>query len=249
VAGSVTTAAIVLSQPKKTKTAAAAPIRVELASYNRPVTGLDLSDARYAHVSGVRDAAVQRKIDQGLFAPLDWAIKEMQTATAQHKPPCTKPTVLRARPEVGMSGPRLASVQYALPITFCAPLDFQMPRVNANVDLRTGKALTADDVFRPETLTSSGLATLLKRVTPHVTDQGLYQVCVQPPLRREDFYPGAPALSSQPHPARVSAFFTAKGMVISWSHVGSECPYYGITLAYSEVRDLLTPQIAAALPG
>jgi hypothetical protein len=250
VVSSATTAAIVVShhQSKKPKPATVS-VRVELASYTQPIAGLDLRDAHYAHVRGVRDATAQRKIDQALFAPLEWSIAEMQKQDAEANPPCTKPTILHSRPEIGMSGPHLASVQYALPATFCSPLDYQLPRVNVNVDLRTGKALTADDVFRPETLSPSGLATLVQRVSAHVTQQrDLYAVCVGTPLRHEDFYPGEPLLTSRPQPPRISPFFTAKGMVMSWSHAGSECPYYGITLPYSEARDLLNPQIAAELP-
>ncbi|HZE34522.1 MAG TPA: hypothetical protein VE198_24190, partial [Actinoallomurus sp.] len=250
VVGSATTAAIVVShhQSKKPKPATAS-VRVELASYTQSIAGLDLRDAHYAHVRGVRDATAQRKIDQALFAPLEWSIAEMRKQNAEANPPCTKPTILHSRPEIGMSGPHLASVQYALPATFCSPLDYQLPRVNINVDLRTGKALTADDVFRPETLSPSGLATLVKRVSAHVTQQrDLYSVCVRTPLPHEDFYPGEPLLTSRPQPPRISPFFTAKGVVMSWSHAGSECPYYGITLPYSEARDLLNPQIAAELP-
>ncbi|GAA4616421.1 hypothetical protein GCM10023195_73030 [Actinoallomurus liliacearum] len=248
VAGSATTAAIVMSrhQPKKPKPVAA---RIELASYSRSVAGLDLREARYAHVSGVRDATVQRKIDQALFAPLDWGIVLMQKQDAEANPPCTKPTILRSQPKIGINGPHLASVQYALPATYCSPLDYQLPRITVNVDLRTGNVLTADEVFRPETLRQDGLATLLNRVSAHVTDPDLHTVCVRPPLRHGDFFQTTALLpGTRPAPPRISPFFTAGGMVVSWSHAGSECPYYAITLPYSEVRDLLNPQIAAELP-
>ncbi|MCO6010183.1 serine/threonine protein kinase [Actinoallomurus purpureus] len=249
VAGSATTAAIVLTQhkPKKPKPVAA---RIELASYNQSIAGLDLREARYAHVNGVRNAAVQRKIDQALFAPLDWGIVLMQKQDAQANPPCTKPTILRSQPQIGINGPRLASVQYALPAVYCSPLDYQLPRINVNVDLRTGKALTAADVFRPETLRRDGLATLLNRVSAHVTQPDLHTVCVRSPLLHGDFFQTTPQLpGTRPQPPRISPFFTAGGMVLSWSHAGSECPYYAITLPYTEIRDLLTPQIAAELPG
>ena len=248
VVGSATTAAIVVGHhgSKKPKPA---PVRVELASYTQPVAGLDLRDARYAHVSGVRDAAAQRRIDQALFAPLEWSIAEMRKQDAEASPPCTKPTVLHANPRSACTAQHLRRSSTRSRDVLLWPLDYQLPRVNVNVDLRTGKALTADDVFRPETLGPDGLATLVKKVSAHVTTRrDLYSVCVRTPLRHEDFYPGEPLLTSRPQPPRISPFFTAKGLVVSWSHAGSECPYYGVTLPYSEARDLLNPRLTADLP-
>ena len=65
---------------------------------------------------------------------------------------------------------------------------------------------------------------------------------------RDFFQTTAFMAGTKPQPSRVSPFFTAGGMVLSFSQAGSECPYYEITLRYSEVRDLLNPQIVAELP-
>ena len=250
VVGSAGTAAIVVShhKPKKPKPVAVAPLRVELASYSRPVSGLDLRNARYAQVTGVPDAAVQRKVNEVLLGPLDWAVEEMRAQTANAQPPCAKPTVLQARPEIGLRGPRLLSVRYELPMTFCFAADYELPRVALNVDLRTGKALTAEEVFRPETLTTSGLATLMKRVRAHWTNPDFGLVCAHPPLLRKDFSPGEPLTTQRPQPPSISAFLTPKGLEVMWSHAGSECPFYSVTLPYAESRDLLDPRIVAELP-
>ena len=107
-------------------------------------------------MSGVRDAAVQRKIDQALFAPLDWGIDLMQKQDARANPPCTKPTILGSQPKIGINGPRLVvgPVRTAGDVLF--PPRLQLPHFNVNIDLRTGNVLTADEVFRPETLLATG---------------------------------------------------------------------------------------------
>jgi serine/threonine-protein kinase len=244
VVGGAGTAAIVVSRHKpKPK-----PLTVELASYSQQVSGLDLRNARYVRVAGVRDPAAQRRVNAALLGPLDWAVEELRQQTAQANPPCTKPTVLNARPELGLRGPRLITVRYALPKQTCFLADYELPHVTVTVDVRTGKALTADEVFRPETLTPDGLATLWKRVSPHTTQPDYVLVCVDPPLLRKDFSPGQPLTTKRPQPPRISPFFTPAGLAMTWSHSGSECPYYSVTVPYKEVRDLLNPKIAAQLP-
>jgi predicted Ser/Thr protein kinase len=244
VVGGAGTAAVVLSHhPKK-----AVPIRVELASYNRPVTGVDLRNSRSVQVTGLRDPAARRQVNAALLAPLDWASGYLKDEYARASPPCTKPNVLAAQPELGLRGPKLVSVRYAMTKQNCNPLDYELPHVVVNIDLRTGKALTAAQVFRPTTLTTSGMATLLKRVDAHTTQPDLALVCTDPPLRREDFDPAQPPGSTRPQPPRISPFLTPKGLAMTWSHVGSECPFYSITVPYAEVRDLLDPRIVAELP-
>jgi len=246
VVGSAGTAAIVLSQHKPKK--APAPLRVELASYNRPVTGLDLRNARYVQVTGVRDPALQRQANAALLDPLEWAVGELKEEYAKANPPCTKPTVLGSKPELGLRGPRLVSVRYELPKETCFPIDYMLPHVAVNVDLRTGKALTAEQVFRPTTLTTSGMAALMKHVDAHTTRPDFARVCAPQPLSRADFDPGRPFETKRPQPPFITPFLTPQGLAMMWSHVGSECPYYSVSVPYAEVRDLLDPRVAAELP-
>jgi Protein kinase domain len=248
VAGSVT-AAVVVTRHHKPKPAPA--VRVELAAYTQPVAGLDLRNSRYVRVTGLRDGALQRRINDALFAPLDLSIAELRKADADAVPPCTRPTVLDSKPTIGLRGKRLLSVRYSLPKQGCFLATFDLPDIVVNIDLRTGKALTATDVFRPETLTSSGITTLMDRMmsrTP-AKDQDLAKVCFLTPPRRADFDPGGTFLTKRPQPPKMSPFFTTNGLTVVWSHVGSECPVFSVTLPYSESRDLLTPQVTAELPG
>lgn len=198
VVGSAATAAIVIAthdKPKKPKATAEVLPRVELASCTRPISGLDLRGARYVRVTGARGAAVQRGINDALRGPLEWSIGEMKRWTDQADPPCTKPTVVGARPEIGLRGPRLLSAQPAKPAWGQAP----------------------------------GCTT-------------------RAPMQRKDFYPGEPLATSRPTPPTVSPFFTPQGMAMMWTHTGSECIYFSVTLPYSQSRDLLNPRIAAMLP-
>jgi Protein kinase domain len=247
VVGGAGTAAIIASHHKPKK--APPPLRVALAAYDRPAAGVTLTNARYAQVSGVRDPALQRQVNAALLDPLEWAVGEMKQEYAEAKPPCTKPGVLNSQPELGLRGPHLVSVRYALTKQSCFPIDYELPYVAVNVDLRTGKALTAEQVFRPATLTTGGIAGLVKRVNVHTTDPNTALVCERMPLRPADFDPGEPLHTKRPQPPLVTPFLTPKGLAVMWSHVGSECPYYSVTVPYAEVRDLLDPKIVAELPG
>jgi Protein kinase domain len=248
VVGSVTTAVIV-TRPHEPKPAPVA--RVELASYSQPVAGLDLRNSRYVRVTGLRDAALQRRINNALIDPLDLGIGELRQLDAEAKPPCTRPTVLNSNPVIGLRGKRLLSVRYSLPKKGCFIADdFQLPDIVVNVDLRTGRTLTATDVFRPETLTPTGIANLVDRMvakTP-ADRQDLAKVCFLAPPSRKDFDPGGTFATKRALPPKMSPFFTANGLTVVWSHVGSECPVFTATLPYSESRALLTPQITAELP-
>jgi serine/threonine-protein kinase len=246
VVGGAGAAAIVLTHHKPKK-AAVAPLRVELASYNRQVTGLDLRGARYVRVTGGKDDALRRRVNAALAAPLEWAVDEMRQETAEAQPPCTQPTVLGSKPEIGLRGPHLVTVRYELPKQFCHPLDFELPHVTVTVDLRTGRSLTGEEVFAAGTATTSGIDRLMRRVKPHTTDPNLALVCTGATAPK-DFRPGEPLNTKQPQPPRVSPFLTPKGLDVTWSHVGSECPFYAVTLPYSEARDLLAPKIVAELP-
>jgi serine/threonine-protein kinase len=247
VVGSAGTAAIVVSHHKPKPTPAA---RVELASYTQPVAGLDLRNSRYVRVTGLRDAGLQRRINDALFGPLDLGIAELREANAEAVPPCTKPTVLASKPAIGLRGKRLLSVRYSLPKVGCFDANFELPDIVVNIDLRTGKALTATDVFRPETLTSTGIANLMDRMMSRTpANERLYaQVCFPTPPSRADFDPGGTFLTKQILPPKMSPFFTANGLTVVWSQGGSECPVFSVTLPYSESRNLLTPRIVAELP-
>ena len=243
VGGAGATAVVVSRHKPKPK-----PLRVELASYDRSVAGLDVRASRSVRVNGVQDPAVQRRVNAALAGPLDWAAEVLRRQTAQFDPPCTKPTFLNARPEVGLRGPRLVTVRYELAKQTCVPLDYELPHVTVTVDARTGKELTADEVFRPATLTPGGLATLWKRVLPYTTNPDLRLVCVRPPLLRKDFFPSEPLEGEQPTPPHIAPFFTPTSLAMTWSQTGSECPYYPVTVPYAAVRDLLDPKIVAELP-
>jgi serine/threonine-protein kinase len=248
VVGGAGTAAIVLTQHKPKKPPAPAPIRIELASYDRSVTGLNVRNASYAQVTGVRDAALRGRINAALLAPLEWAAGALQRETATMQPPCTGPATLGARPELGLRGPHLVSVRYELPHQSCHPLDYELPHATVNVDLRTGKALTAAEVFRPETLTESGMAALMKHVDAHTTHPDSALVCAPQPLNRKDFDPIEDVDTKKLRPPVISPFLTPTGLSMTWSKSGSECPFYQVTVPYAEVRDLLDPKIVAELP-
>ena len=241
-------AAIVVTQQQPKKTAP--PLRVELVADTRPaVAGLDLKGLRKVQVSGGKDTALRRRVNDALAGPVEWAVEEMRRETAAARPPCTKPTVLSTKPEIGLRGPRLVTVRYELPKQFCLAADFELPHVTVTVDLRTGRSLSSEEGFGPRTLTASGIDLLKRRVQAHTTQPDLALVCTRGGPNPPDFKPGQPiSEGGRPSPPLVSPFLTPQGLSVTWSHVGSECPFYAITHPYAEARDLLAPSVVAALP-
>ncbi len=242
-------AAVVVTRHHKPKPAV---LRIEQVAYTTPVAGLDLRNSRYVRVTGTRDAAVGRRINDALRYPLEWGIREMRAGDAKADPPCTKPSVLSAKPTTGLRGKWLLSVRYSLPKVPCFPLDFNLLENVVNLDLRTGRTLTATDVFRPQTLTPGGITDLVSRMkarTP-ADQQDLALVCFSTPPERAAFDPGVGGIFSKGGaPPNMVPFFTANGLIVIWTRMGTECPVFTATLPYSEARALLTPKIVAELPS
>jgi hypothetical protein len=120
---------------------------------------------------------------------------------------------------IGLRGKRLLSVRYSLPKKGRFEANFDLPDIVVNIDLRTGKTLTATDVFRPETLTPTGIANLVDRMVARTPAdrQDLAKVCFITPPSRKDFDPGGTFAAKRAQPPKMSPFFTANGLTVVWS--------------------------------
>jgi hypothetical protein len=149
-----------------TPTAAApTPFAISFVSLNRRFTNPSFDVAgKYVKVSGLRDPAVEQRVNRELRAPLDAQIERYRTHRTTSSPLGT-PTATTTI-ELGLGGPRLLSVRYRFDAGDKAVLDRTEMFVSqaVTVDLNTGERLRASHILRPEVLTPSGITRLLQRI-------------------------------------------------------------------------------------
>ncbi|MFD0906014.1 hypothetical protein, partial [Actinomadura sediminis] len=235
----------------------ARPVAAAVTVQNQRLDGLPLVvRSQYVRISGHRDAAVERRINETLRSPLDWTIGRVRAATEQYRSVCVRDSVVEMTARVGVKGPSLISVLYPdNRSTLCTPADGLLPSWAVTVDVETGRAYTADDVFKPGTLTPAGIDTLLARLAYVPGDAiermwGPNDCAADRPPRRDDFFPRDNPASGGPRqaPPYATIFFAPDRFVLNWSAEGSACMKSRMAAPYGEVRDLLKPDLAARLP-
>ncbi|HEU5029723.1 MAG TPA: serine/threonine-protein kinase [Spirillospora sp.] len=227
--------------------------RLVLAAQNEtvPGTSVKVDGAKYATVSGLHDAALQRRINAELRAPLDELIALAKDSRRQVACGST-PTTVSVQTRVGLNGPRLVSVRYFQISDWCQKADGSPGGEVVTVDLRTGRRLTAADVFRPGTLTAAGVGTLKSRLVqrdgrpwePDCSAGRTWKPADFQPAPAEGLYKGAS--KTPPH---LSAYLTASDFQLAWFSSGSDgCGNLDFGAPYAKIRDLLKPEFAALLP-
>ncbi|MFB4300756.1 serine/threonine-protein kinase [Actinomadura sp. NTSP31] len=216
-----------------------------------PGTSVKVDGARYATVSGLHDTALQRRINAALRAPLDELIALAKDSRRQIACGST-PTTVTVQTRVGLNGPRLVSVRYFQMSDWCRQADGSPGGEVVTVDLRTGRRITASDVFRPGTLTAAGMGTLKSRLVQRdgrrpITDcpaSDAWKPGDLQPAPAEGLYKGAS--HTPPH---LSAFLIPSDFQLAWFGSGSDgCGNLDFGAPYAKVRDLLKPEFAALLP-
>ncbi|XRQ04266.1 serine/threonine-protein kinase [Actinomadura welshii] len=233
-----------------------APV-VTLAADSRTLTGgpvpIEIQNARYARVTGLGDPALERRINAELRGPLDRLIEIARRGVRQAPCPAGRPMEIGTETTLGVRGPRLVSVRYFQLSDWCGQADGSPGGEVVTVDLRTGRRLTAADVFRPGALTAAGVRRLQSSVEQRAPTEPRWEDC-SPDGRFEvaDFFPRkAPTVPGRDtDPPFLNAFFTPGEFRIAHLSGGSDgCANLSFGASYASVRDLLKPEIAAALPG
>ncbi|WP_433477557.1 serine/threonine-protein kinase [Spirillospora sp. CA-142024] len=230
-----------------------APVAVvKLVSDNRTLTNpaIQIQNAQYPTVSGLKNPALERRINAELRGPLDRLIAMAKGSKANCQ---GKPIKVGTETRLGLRGPRLVSVRYFMLSDWCQQADGSPGGEVITVDLRTGRRLTAGDVFLPGTLTAGGLARLQTLMKQHPFQQGQRQwTDCSPDGRFEpaDFSPRKGGIGGAEYdPPRLSAFFTPGEFQLSYLAAGSDgCGDLDFGASYASVRALLKPEIAAMLP-
>ncbi|GLW64380.1 hypothetical protein Arub01_26240 [Actinomadura rubrobrunea] len=248
---------------RPTATSSARPVAAALVDQREMLNGQRVEvRAKYARLTGPADPAVRQRVDQALRAPLDWTIQRSQASSEESRVACTPSALVSMRASIGVNGPTLISVKYSNSSELyddssgrCLRLDGKLPGGAVTVDLKTGRAYTAEDILKPETLTGPGISTLWSRTT--VKSQWSYwgpEGCTDEHPVRSDFFPkrsvmaghrGYPALD----PPLITVFLGPDHLEVITDGEGSDCPVETRAAPYAKVRDLLNPQIVGQLPA
>ncbi len=215
---------------------------------------IEVQNARYPKVTGLKDPALERRVNAELRGPVDRLIADARRTAATID--CKgKPVKLGTETRLGLHGPGLVSVRYFMLSDHCEQADGSPGGEVVTVDLRTGRRLTAADVFQPSTLTPDGVRRLqtLVRQTPG-TRERRWEECntADGAFKVADFSPHKlpGSTGDEPSPPLLSPFLTPGGFELSYLNGGSDgCGNLNFRAPYATVRALLKPGIAAMLPA
>ncbi|WP_165978035.1 protein kinase domain-containing protein [Actinomadura darangshiensis] len=249
--------AVYAVQDHKEPPPAADPVAaVTLVADNQTLANPEIivQNAQYPKVSGLKDAALQNRINKELRGPLDRLIA-MSRATALNYGCKGKPVKIGTETTLGIRGPRLVSVRYFQITDNCQQADGSPGGETVTVDLRTGKRLTAADVFLPQTLTAAGIRRLRSLVGQREPwREHWWEDCNRgrDGFEPSDFSPRkqTDAAGQDEDPPFLSAFFTPTEFRLAYLAGGSDgCGNVNFGAPYASIRPLLKPEIAKLLPS
>ncbi|GAB3985794.1 hypothetical protein GCM10029978_099580 [Actinoallomurus acanthiterrae] len=253
VVGSAGTAAVVVASggghpaARSTRPAAVVqPVSVNVASSTTTLRKGRTMITRYVQVSGLKNAAVQTKVNKALRTQVDRTMADFKTAfvmpTSQSD---SAPTgTLQSAATVGLGGPKLLSVTYTFADSSGAnrliPVSSQFTLV---FDLSTGGQLGAADLLLPAARTNTGARALARIIAPSAHGG----VCL----------PGTP-LTGRALGGALEVAPTATGMTFTirnWIDLG--CPHADVgrdfAVPYARLGAYVRPEIVteakASKPG
>jgi len=203
-----------------------------------PDQQVTLKDAEYAKVAGLADAAAAGKVNQALHAPLDWAVKWAGgTLTDDQKKECQgKSSIIQTKVRLGLRTDDLVSESNSIQMVPCYDGEGALPTVPVTVDVKAGKALTADDVFGSKGLEKDDLKKLWDALSGPKND---WKDCDLGELERKSFFPAKDKGDPMESPPSAGILFTDQGLEIIWSTTGTDCNNFTFTATYDKVKDLI----------
>ncbi|MFP3963342.1 serine/threonine-protein kinase [Actinomadura fulvescens] len=143
------------------------PVNVTVALASAPVrdttTGLTVPNASVPTISGLADTALQARINTELRRPMDDFLtfqrsqyQGLPSASRRFQRQENQSREGRFRTRIGLRGPRYVSVAYEMDRPYAAGSGFHRRHTTTTVDLTTGKALNAADLFPPALLSATG---------------------------------------------------------------------------------------------
>ncbi|MFI0357058.1 serine/threonine-protein kinase [Actinomadura sp. 9N407] len=220
------------------------PLTIALAAHQQTAGPLQVN-GRLVHVKGGADPALTRRINAALRAPADTRTAEYQRALVldaqrpegQGKPPSTS----SVKPGIRLNGPRYLSVRYDFTLRSERLSHSSWSRARTvTVDLKTGKALRAADLFLPSALSGEGLRTLSQRIG----ERGV-ETCFgdrPPPLDRPDLDSANVQFALAPRELEVLVDAPGLDTYIM------ACGQPTIRIPYDAITGLLRPEVVKAIP-
>ncbi|MEU4821016.1 serine/threonine-protein kinase [Actinomadura sp. NPDC023710] len=266
VAGATAAGTVSVVAYETTRPEAAQEPQITLASLNQTYGDrvLKVQGGQYARVKGMKKASVQTAANKALRVPLDQAIRFYKEwgKTAAARAACGgRMNLLGTSVVKGLSGPDLVSVRYVPKFQrSCGKGPGYFPGFGVTVDLRTGRALTADDIFKPASFGEAGMTRLWDGI-PEGPDKLQLSIGFSGsggffnPLHREAFYPTSRRPESPPW---ALPFFGERqfDLVCMGQDFGppsggvdlSSTNAYVFPIPYGKVKALFKPEFAALLP-
>ncbi|MGI5207158.1 serine/threonine-protein kinase [Spirillospora sp. CA-108201] len=266
VAGATAAGTVSVVAYETTRPEAAEGPKITLASLNRTYAdrALRVQDGRYAQIKGLKKASVQAAANKALRVPLDQAITFYKEwgKTAAARAACGGGTNLLGMSVVkGLTGPNLVSVRYVPKFqSRCGEGPGHYPGFVVTVDLRTGRALTADDVFKPASFGEAGMTRLWDALPEghdkqqlmrgHSGSGGFFN-----PFDRYSFTPNSRRPESPPW---ALPFFGERRLDLIYAGLDgggspefdlSRTSAYDFAIPYAKVKTLFKPEFASLLPA
>ncbi|WP_207709749.1 serine/threonine-protein kinase [Actinomadura macrotermitis] len=223
-------------------------------SFSNPDSGMFATGAQIITVKGLRDTALQARVNQALRKPVDdflaqerkdWAsIKGGSVAPQWRRLNKARSAIFKGR--AGLAGPRYVSAAYDMRRWIYAGGGSMGQVRTVTVDLQTGKTLQSTEMFQPAALTPAGVRTFNQRVPlpanmrPTSPNCDYSLVARTAPNTGREIY-GADTLATR-------TLLTKQGVEFLFGgNIGGECSAYGWTpMPWAKVGDLLNPEVIKA---
>lgn len=214
-------------------------------------------DLQYPQVSGGPDAAVRKRVNDALRAPIDKRLKAIRDARAnpdwrQQFTDTGDTPAAHTTAQILLQTPSLLSVRYdhGLDSQVLGHTTWRFPET-VNVDLATGNPLGPQDMFRPEALTAAGMKTLTDRIDPHTQAGFCREPTVGYDTGRKTTVDAAGRVPGRGHVPAPPIGFTKTGVQFEmvWYELGCimAAGKETVVLPYSEISDLLQPKFLTML--
>ncbi|MEV3922440.1 serine/threonine-protein kinase [Actinomadura coerulea] len=266
IAGATAAGTVGVVTYEKTRPEAAEAPAITLAALNRTYADgvLEVKGGQYAQIKGLKKASVQTSVNKALRLPLDQAVTFYKHwgKTAAARAACGgRMNLLGTSVVKGLTGPDLVSVRYVPKFQRrCGEGPGFHPGFVVTVDLRTGRALTADDVFKPASFGAAGMDRLWdglpeghdkqQLMRGHSGSGGFFNPFSRESFMRSSRHPESPPWA-QPFfgKSRFDLIYVGMddGMAASPFDL-SRTSAYDFAIPYGKVKALFKPELAARLP-